>query len=160
MEPRAAVDLILKNPELKKAGVRVTALVADKDSSTMAALNRESPYRIRKVVDLNHEIKSVGNSIYKLKELKGHKFLTKRIVDYLKRCLSYAITGNAGDVEGVRRAILNITPHTYNENDGCSEVWCHAINKPSYKYKDLPDVKPFTDPHFRRDIAFIFEEES
>jgi len=160
MEPKTAVDLIVKNPDLAEAGVRVSTVIADKDSSTTAALNRESSHPIRKIVDLNHEIKSVGKRLWKLKTKEGYNFLTAVAIDYLKRCLSYAITANAGDAEKVKNAILNITPHTFGEHQGCSTTWCKAQNNPEYKFKHLPGGKAFSNPNFRRALTAIFTEES
>ena len=159
MEPKAAVDLCLNNPDLDAAGVRVTGFVGDKDSSTIAALRRESQHHIQKYLDRNHNIKSVNNALYNLK--KGqHPFLTKGIIEYLKRCVTYAIMQNQGNAEGLKKDVLNVAPHVYGDHSTCREEWCHAKNNSSYVYKNLPGGKPLADPAFRMDLEAILHDQA
>jgi len=87
MEPKAAVELILRNPDLEEGGVRVSTLIGDKDSSTLSALRTNSSHPIKKIIDMNHNTKSVNNKLYKLKK-SPHTFLTSSAINYLKRCIN------------------------------------------------------------------------
>lgn len=73
----------------------------------MAALRRESPHYIEKILDLNHNIKGVNNALWALKK-GSFRFLTTHIINYLKICVNYAIKQNKGDVDAVRAAIKNV----------------------------------------------------
>ena len=158
MEPKAAVDLCLKNPDLDNAGVRVKKLIGDRDSSTMAALRRESRHEIHKIIDINHNTKSVNNALWKLKKEK-HRFLTTDTINYLKRCVAYAIKRNAGNVEAVRNAILNIENHTFGEHGACGD-WCRAKGNPNYPLKFLPDKRSFSDPVWRQDLRTVLQSQA
>lgn len=149
MEPPSAVRLLVKNPNLKSAKVRVTKFIGDKDAVTMAALKKNSTHTIEKIVDMNHNTKSVNNALWSKKKSK-HKFLTAEAINYLKRCVTYAIHQNKDNEAGVRKAILNISKHTFGEHEECGD-WCRAKDG-DYVYKSLRDGKPFSDPVWRADL--------
>lgn len=127
-EPHSAVKLVVKNPHLKEAGVIVDQFIGDKDSSTIAALRRESTHHITKITDLNHNTKSFNNALWNLKK-STQRWLTSAVIDYLKKLLNYAIHQNKNNVDGVRAAIMNIEKHTFGEHDGCGS-WCNAKSDP------------------------------
>ena len=154
MEPHSAVKMCLRNPEFQAANVRVGKLIADRDSSTMAALRRESPYEIKKIIDINHNTKCVNNALYKV--AKKFTFLKKQPINYLKRCVAYAIQQNKENVEAVKSAILNIEQHSFGEHGACGD-WCKAKNNPAYIYHHLPDKKPFNNPEFRLELRRILQ---
>jgi len=61
MEADLAVNMINKiNTGNEKA--RIGTIIMDDDSSTMAKINRESKQPIKKISDINHVKKSLGNS--------------------------------------------------------------------------------------------------
>lgn len=155
MEPVAAVDLCLDNPNLKAAGCRVTKLVGDRDSSTMAALRKESPCEIKKILDLNHNIKGVNNALWRLKT-GGYSFLTTNMINYFKRCVNYAIHNSKDDVEGVRAGIMNIKDHVYGTHDNCGD-WCKAKGDPAYQFHHLPGKKPLSDPEFYKELEAVLQ---
>lgn len=159
MEPVAAVKLCVANENLRNAGVRVGTLIGDRDSSTMAALRRESPHPITKSIDMNHNTKTFGGRLWALKKTK-HRFLTSQVITHLKRCLVYAIMQNKDDPEGVRKAILNIAPHNFGEHGDCGD-WCGAKENPdTYVYDKLPGLKPFCCPVWREDFEALLREQA
>lgn len=161
MEPKAAAKLCLDNPHFTAAGVRVKKFIGDRDSSTIAALRAQSRKtggpEIEKIVDLNHNIKGVNNALYKLD--KKHKFLKSDVINYIKRCVNYAITSNKGDVDAVRKAILNVANHFFGEHGECSD-WCKAKGQENYAFKHLPQEKPFSCPVWRADLVKILTDQA
>ncbi|XP_034232802.1 uncharacterized protein LOC117640412 [Thrips palmi] len=107
---------------------------------------------------MNHNIKSVNNALYKSKA-RGFSFLKGDVINYLKRCVSYAIAQNKNNVEGVRSAILNISKHTFGEHDGCGD-WCKAKSDPNYVYKYLPNQQPFTCPEWRQELEELLQKQA
>lgn len=149
MEAHAASMLIANNPNLIEAGVRVGTFIGDKDSSTMARLRRDCSHPIKKLIDLNHNLKGFNNDLYKLKN-KPYSFtwLQSSYINYFKRDLSYAIKQNKGNVEGVRSGIMNIEKHVFGEHEECGE-WCKAKEDPeNYVYKHNPSKKKFTEEEY------------
>lgn len=157
MEPRAAVELCINNPDFAKANVRLDTIVADRDASTFAALQKASPHPINRLVDLNHNLKGINNDLYLLK--KTFTWLTADCIQYLKRCFQKAIKQNKNNVEGARKAILNVAAHVYNEHEGCGD-WCKAKTQPDYPFKNLPQMKPLSDPVFRVQLERILQAQA
>lgn len=158
MEPHAAVELCLKNTQFDDANVRVDTIVADRDASTYAALVRESPHPISKLVDLNHNTKGFNNKLYELK--KSFKWLTGDAIAYLKRCLTNAIKQNKNYEDRVKKAIMNIVCHVYGEHDECGD-WCLAkSSQEPYSYKNLPNKQPLSCPDFRRQLEAVLQDQA
>ncbi|XP_058796021.1 uncharacterized protein LOC131666934 [Phymastichus coffea] len=68
IEADMAVELILKNEHLVKLKCRIKTLIADDDSSAIAALRRPSPYAIEKWSDFNHSTKTFNGCEPKVKD--------------------------------------------------------------------------------------------
>ena len=97
MEPDMAVELVANNPLLVEANAKIGVLIADDDSSTLAAVRRESSHNIEKWSDFNHAKKGMINTLYSLK-------LPVKIIDYLGHCFSSAIKQNKSDVKKTRES--------------------------------------------------------
>lgn len=133
MEPDVAVEVV-KN--VQKKGVKVSTIVMDEDSTTLARLRSNVDINITKWSDLNHIKKHLGNSLYGL--AKTHKQLTTSVIKTLQRWFGYAIAQNRGNTEGVRDAISQITPHAFGEHTNCG-AWCLYEDDPeNYRHKTLP----------------------
>lgn len=156
MEPEAAVDMLVNNPDFKDAGCVLGTLVGDADSSTMAAIVRESDHEVFKFLDTNHATKGFSRALYKLKE-RGHSFLTTVIISNLKRCLCYAVAQNKNNVEGMKFAIKNISNHVYGDHDACGD-WCKAKGNPNYVYKDFPGKQALSNVNFRLALNKVLDE--
>ena len=82
---------------MKKAtekGVKVSRIIGDEDSTTIARARREVDETLKKGSDLNHLKKILGNQLYDLK--KKYKVLCPKIIKYLQKMYTYAITQNQG----------------------------------------------------------------
>lgn len=146
-EPLSATKLIVNNPDLEEANVIVDKFIGDRDSSTMAALRRESDHPIEKIVDLNHNGKGLNRALWDLKK-STQKWLTTSVIDYLKRAVGYAIKQNKGNVPAVRAAILNVEDHTFGRHGGCGD-WCMAKEDPdNYVFRFLKNGAPFNDKDY------------
>lgn len=154
MEGDAAVELLKKT---KTPEYRVTTIVNDEDSTTMAKISKEIEHEVEKNSDINHCKKTVGNTLYQLKS--KHKVLSTCVIRYIQKCFSYAISQNKNDVEATKAALLNIVLHLYNEHDSCGE-WCKHKNEPGTKYKHLPYGQPLSDQDLRIQLEGIFEKQA
>ncbi|XP_034241219.1 uncharacterized protein LOC117645265 [Thrips palmi] len=157
MEPFTAVKILLKNEQFSQGRVRLGTLVGDADSSTMAALSRESAFPIRKFLDLNHGLKAFSRALWVLKK-STFKWLTAEAIKNLtSRCLGYALAQNRGDVEATRRAIMNIPEHVYGNHTSCGD-WCKAKDNPNYVFKDFPSKQPLRDPAFKATLIKMLQD--
>jgi DNA polymerase III epsilon subunit-like protein len=117
-------------------GARVTVLVGDEDSSTMAKIREVVPWQVLKVTDVVHAKKNFGSALFAAR----HKLLTPKIIEYLKDCMSYALHQNQDRPDDVRSAIMNIPSHVFNDHSNCG-MWCRFKREPgTYKHKRLPEV--------------------
>lgn len=152
MEPDMAVQLVSASTILDEAGVSVDVLVGDDDSSTMAALRRNGTV-IEKWSDLNHCTKSLNNALYKLK----HKSLTTGVINYLKRCFTYAIKQNKNQPFQLEKALKNIVNHVFGQHENC-QIWCkfkvHPF--PESKYNSLPKGECLQGDVLREALRKIF----
>lgn len=144
-----AVKAVMNNKLLKEANVRVSVLIGDDDSSTIAAVRRVSATKIEKWSDLNHASKALNNALYGLR-------LPVKVIGYLSRCFTSALKQNQGDSTAAARAINNIVCHAFGEHDNCG-YWCgYKTLGENYKHKGLPKGRPLNDPGLRNSLTAIF----
>ncbi|XP_071652436.1 uncharacterized protein [Temnothorax longispinosus] len=149
MEPDMAVELIVHNQHLKDENVCVNVLIGDDDSSTIAAVRRESTTRIDKWSDLNHASKAMINALYGLK-------LPTKIIEYFSRCFTCAIKKNEGNPEAVKDALKNVVSHAFGSHERCGE-WCrYSSMGEKYQHKGLPHGKPLSDPQLKSALTSVF----
>ncbi|XP_024884390.1 uncharacterized protein LOC112462705 [Temnothorax curvispinosus] len=149
MEPNMAVELIIYNQHLKDENVCVNVLIGDDDSSTIAAVRRESTTQIDKWSDLNHASKAMINSLYGLK-------LPTKIIEYFLRCFTCAIKKNEGNPEAVKCALRNVVSHAFGNHERCGE-WCrYSSIGEEYQPKGLPHGKPLSDPQLKSALTSVF----
>ncbi|XP_071578903.1 uncharacterized protein [Temnothorax nylanderi] len=140
MEADTAVQIMVKNPDFKKAGIRIGTLIGDEDSSTIAAVQRETSHRVVKWSDSNHVRKKFTGKLYKL--ASTHRELDRgSVIPYLKRCFNYALDQNKGNTEATTKALLSIAEHIFGSHSNCG-TWCEAKDNPEYVFKSLPKGKP------------------
>ena len=125
MEPDMALEM---TRNLKKAGVNVTCINADNDSSTASRLKLDFP-NLDKRDDQNHVKKGISKALHTLS--KTYKELKGVVIDYLVRCFMYAICDNQGSAEAIQEAMSHIVPHIYGEHETCMNLtWCHYKENP------------------------------
>lgn len=154
MEPHAAVLLTKNNPILTESNIEVGVVIADNDSSSIAALKNAHDYEIVKQADKNHTSKGVVSALYKLQ--KSHKELKTPAIQYLQKCFNYCISQNVGDSDAVAKAIRNIPHHSFNNHENCGS-WCsYSENPEQYKHRNIGDG--FTDPMLFEALEKLFED--
>ncbi|XP_077273314.1 uncharacterized protein LOC143903538 [Temnothorax americanus] len=131
---------MVKNPDFKKAGIRIGTLIGDEDSSTIAAVQRETSHRVVKWSNSNHVRKKFIGKLYKL--ANTHRELDRgSVIPYLKRCFNYALDQNKEYTEATTKALLSIAEHIFGSYSNCG-TWCEAKDNPEYVFKSLPKGKP------------------
>ena len=112
-------------------------LVGDDDSSTIAKVREQLKHTVEKWSDITHAKRAFGGSLYGLQ--KKHKKLTTKVIDYLQKCLSYAVKQNKDDAEGIRTKLRAIVPHAFGDHSSCGISWCKYRKDPvGYKHMTLP----------------------
>ncbi|XP_018394014.1 PREDICTED: uncharacterized protein LOC108772866 [Cyphomyrmex costatus] len=150
MEPDMAVELIHKNVLFKQENVRITVLIGDDDSSTIAAVRRAASYEIYKWSDYNHTHKSMTSALYTLK-------LSPKHIEYFSHCFSHAVKQNKGDAAKIEKALRSVVPHAFGDHTLCGD-WCAGKSNPnvSYVHKNLPNGKPIQNTDLRVSLTKIF----
>ncbi|XP_043274628.1 uncharacterized protein [Venturia canescens] len=143
MEPEMAVRMVVNNDLLKNEGARISVLIGDDDSSTIAAVQRESTTKVEKWSDLNHSAKGLTNALY-----KAH--VPTKIIPYLSRCFNYTIKQNQGDPAAKKKQKTNKEQEPQNEENENDET------TGNYRYKGLPKGQPLSDPVLRSSLTSIF----
>jgi hypothetical protein len=109
--------------------VHIDNLVMDDDSTTIARLTRDLGRDINK-----HTTNGVRSALYKLQ----HKEMTKDVIKYFFKSVTYATLQNKGNDAGLIEALQSIVPHAFGSHDMCG-AWCGYSDDPStYRYKMLP----------------------
>ena len=105
MEPDVEVELLRK---VRKTGVGVSAIATDNDSSTIKKLKAR--------------VETISSR---------HQSVTQKVIGHFKKCFTYAVKQNEGKPADVKKALLNVVPHSYGEHQSCGE-WCG--------YQEIPSV--------------------
>ncbi|XP_046406334.1 uncharacterized protein LOC124171235 [Ischnura elegans] len=155
MEADLALELVAQSTPLKAANVKVGTVVGDDDSSTAAKLRSEVG-DVKKVSDINHAKKNLGNSLYSLRS--NHRSLTPMVIKYLQRCFSYALQQNRGQPDLLRKAITNIVPHAFDIHRDCGS-WCGYVKDPeSYVHKGLPKGIGLVGERLHSELQNVFQK--
>jgi len=80
----------------KKMGLDVQRLTMDDDTTTYTRAKKSLFSELEKTSDRNHVLKNFSNGLYKIRE--SNKALTVQIINYLKKCVSYATSQNEGTI--------------------------------------------------------------
>ena len=92
MEGDMAVELV-KN--ISKADVKLNAIVADDDASSIAKIRQAVDPNIQKFSDVNHRRGNVKTDLYKLKSV--HRSMNTKTINYICHCFCTAIYTNKND---------------------------------------------------------------
>lgn len=151
MEPSIAVEILTKNKQFEDGNVTLGTLIGDDDSSTIAAIRRESKNPIAKWSDVNHATKQLNNALWKKK-------INRKVIDHLKFAFGCALKKNKNDVSSTENSIKNIVPHAFDEHENCGD-WCKWKDDPAnYVHKYLPGGKALTGDSLRSTLDEIFEK--
>ena len=136
-------------------GVNISVLVGDDDSSAIKRLRDTCGVDIEKSSDLNHMKKNLGNALYKLKG-EGHKELSDKVIKYIQKCFSYAITQNARKPDSLKLALAACVPHMYGEHATCG-AWCEYSKDPeNYRHSSLPYGKDLSNTSTKAALTKLF----
>ncbi|XP_065194251.1 uncharacterized protein LOC135825567 [Sycon ciliatum] len=151
MEPESIGNI---GKQLKSAGVTVSVMVGDDDSSALKRLQEEiGP--VEKSSDLNHVKKNLGNRLYDLKK-NGHKELSEKVIRYVQKCFAYAIAQNRNDPAALKAVLLACVPHMYGDHSDCGS-WCgYDGNEETYRHRSLPRGKNLSSPTTRAALQKLF----
>ena len=128
MEAQGAVDLAT-DPKLKTKNVQLGVLIADNDSSSIAAVhNAVTTHTVLKQSDMNHTTKGVSKKLYEIAKSRSQNpddEMSHDFINYLKKYFTSAVKQNRGDLEKIKNAITNIPKHVFNDHQHCG-AWCKA----------------------------------
>ena len=99
MEADVCAQLVKSCEENGEAQMAI--LVGDDDSSTIKKVRDTLDHDIEKWSDIVHAKRAFASSLYGLQ--KSHKKLNAKVIDYLQKCFSYAVTQNKNDPTGVKK---------------------------------------------------------
>lgn len=92
--------------------LKVSTLVMDNDSTTIARVKSTVDQNITKRCDSNHTRKGFTASLIELS--KAHKLLRNtKVRSHIERCFTYSISQNKGQPEQLADALSSIVPHLY-----------------------------------------------
>lgn len=92
--------------------LKVSTLVMDNDSTTIARVKSTVDQIITKRCYSNHTRKGFTASLIELS--KAHKLLRNtKVHSHIERCFTYSISQNKGQPEQLADALSSIVPHLY-----------------------------------------------
>ena len=98
MEPSAAVELFNNGP---KHNVKYSTYTGDDDSTTAAHICEKVCYKVEKLSDIVHMKRSLTTRLY------NSSTLSQKVINYLVKYFSYAITQNKGNSIEIKKNQLN-----------------------------------------------------
>ena len=141
---------------LKEKGFDVKCIIGDGDT-TEARARKAFNNCIVKSLDKYHVIKNVGSSLYALK--KEHKVFNVAAVQYIQKCIRYAIVGSTTK-ETLKRNLSAIVPHAFDDHHMCKDTtWCTSVHNPFAPRvcKSLPSGKPLKYVDLKRSLTKLLE---
>ena len=141
MEGDVAVSLFRKSAASNN---KYSTLIGDDDSTTIAWLHSEVDSDIEKLSDVNHAKSNLHKQLNAVKS--KHKELTQKVIQYIKKCFSYAVAQNPDNPIGLQVA-LNATPlHMFGDHSRCDIAWCGYIQRLG---PNLPGTLPYKHSSLR-----------
>lgn len=152
MEPFLTVKCL---KSLKEKGFNVKKLTMDDDTTTFIRAKKAISPELTKSSDKNHVIKNLASNLYKLRQ--DNKNLSVKIINYFKKCFSYAVQQNRGSPASLQKNLEAIVPHAFGEHVKCDAHWCGFLKAPNlYKHKSLPHGKDLHDEGLRKSLSCVF----
>ena len=150
MEPSAAVDLIFNIGP--KHNVKYSTYTGDDDSTTAAHICEKVCYKVEKLSDIVHMKRSLTTRLY------NSSTLSQKVINYLVKYFSYAITQNKGNsIEIKKKTIECIVPHAFGDHTECKTSWCgYKRDLNNYKHKSLPHGKDIFGESLKNALNNIF----
>ena len=154
MEADVCAQLVKSCEENSEAQMAI--LVGDDDSSTIKKVRDTLDHDVEKWSDIVHAKRAFASSLYGLQ--KSHKKLTAKVIDYLQKCFTYAVTQNKNDPTGVKNGLRAIVPHAFGDHGTCSISWCKYLKDPiSYRHSTLLHGKDLEGEDLKKDLQETIE---
>ena len=118
--------------------------------------------KVEKLSDIVHMKRSLTTRLYNLKQnarFPNSSTLSQKVINYLVKCFSYAITQNKGNPEEIKKAIECIVPHAFGDHAKCKISWCgYKCHPNNYKHKSLPHGKDLLGESLKDALHNIFSD--
>ena len=141
MEGDIAVSLFQRSQHYT---IKYETLIGDDDSTTISWIHAQVDSDVKKISDVNHATTALHKQLASIQ--RTHKQLTRPVIDYVKRCFSYAIAQNTNDPDGLRCALDAIPGHMFGDHTSCGMSWCGFVQRLG---PNLPDAKPYRHSSLR-----------
>ncbi|CAC5412102.1 unnamed protein product [Mytilus coruscus] len=132
MEPDIVEEMVTDTIE---KGAKITAIIGDEDTTTIARLRAKVDPRIKKLSDCNHIKKPFSSSLYDLR--KKHSCLSQKVINYLIKCFNYLITKGKGKPEEIKQNLDALSKHPFGDHSDCNISWCRFIEESGLKYREI-----------------------
>ena len=85
--------------------------------------------------------------------------LSQKVINYLVKCFSYAITQNKGNSIEIKKAIECIVPHAFGDHTECKISCCgYKRDLNNYKHKSIPQGKDLFGESLKNTLNNIFSD--
>lgn len=118
MEPDMIVEML---HNVEDRGAKVTTLVMDNDSTTIARARKDFP-DLKKQSDRNHSMKNINSNLYTLRGKHG-PLKNDKTLKYIKKLIACAIDQHQNNPDGMATRLGEIVAHIYGEHAHCSHEW-------------------------------------
>ncbi|XP_063433536.1 uncharacterized protein LOC134715345 isoform X2 [Mytilus trossulus] len=150
MDPDMVEEMVTDSIE---KGAKITAIIGDEDTTTIARLRAKVDPRIKKLSDSNHIKKPFSSSLYDLR--KKHSCLSQKVISYLIKCFNYLIAKGKGKPEEIKQNLDALSKHPFGDHSDCNVSWCRFIEESGLKYRSLPYGKPLHDKSFQTSLTTL-----
>lgn len=158
MEADVAVELVTRNPLLKKVNIEIGVFVGDNDSSSICSIQKAASHPVIKQSDTNHTSKGVKGLLFNIDKSKDpDKELTHDVIQYLHTCFTFGLAPNQGNEEKMAAVIKNIPYHAFNKHENCIGDWCGYKKDPEH-YDHKVITGGLTNPILFEELRSIFEK--
>ena len=106
--------------------------------------------------------RSLTTRLYNLKQsakFPDSSTLSTKVINYLVKCFSYAITQNKGNPKEIEKTIKCIVSHAFGNHADCDTSWCgYKDELTNYKHKTLPYGKDLFGDSLKNALHNIFND--
>lgn len=133
MEPDIAAKVVMNIKQ--NENVQVGVLIMDHDTTTASKLRETLTARLSSGVT---GITQENILVIAYTPCKKRRCLTRKVIQYIQKCFSYAVAENKYDPGGLAKSLNQIVPHAFGEHENCNDSWCgNFINPEKYKHCSL-----------------------
>ena len=97
----------------------MSAIATNNDSSTIKKCRDEIDPNLQKHADVGHTTKNLKAHVETISS--RHQSVAQKVIGHFEKCFTYAVQQNEGKPANVKKALLNVAPHSYGEPESCGE---------------------------------------